>query len=234
MRLLLFSNSTNTGESYLHYTIPYIKDFLGQDYYKVVFIPYAAVTISYNDYTAMVKKSFSGLPIDITGIHECDDVEECIENSNLIITGGGNTFHLLRELYAHNLIEILKRKVPEGTSYIGWSAGSNIVCPSIKTTNDMPVVEPPRFEALNLVSFQINPHYTEERIPNHGGETREIRLLEFIKANPDIYVVGLREGTLLKIEDNSIRLLGDKPCKIFKTGIVQKEYHSSDDLQFLL
>lgn len=234
MRLLLFSNSTNTGESYLHYTLPYIRDFLKPDDYKAVFIPYAAVSISYDDYTAMVKKSLSGLPIDITGIHKCDHKDECIENSRLIITGGGNTFHLLKELYDHKLMDSLKRKIKEGIPYIGWSAGSNIVCPSIKTTNDMPVVEPPGFEALNMIPFQINPHYTEERIPNHGGETREMRLLEFIKANPGIYVIGLREGTLLRVESNSVRLLGNMPCKIFKSGIVQKEYHSSDNLQFLL
>ncbi len=234
MQLLLFSNSTNVGEDYLCYTIPYIKDFLAGKQYHAVFIPYAAVTISYDDYTAMVKKAFSDLPVQIKAIHEYSNPLDSLTDCNLIITGGGNTFHLLKEIYDNHLLEAIKEKVLGSTSYIGWSAGSNLVCPTIKTTNDMPVVEPPGFKALDLIPFQINPHYTENKIPDHGGETRKMRLLEFIKANPDIYVVGLREGTLLKIEDDKVRLMGNKSCKVFKKGIVQKEYLPSDDLQFLL
>ena len=234
MRLLLFSNSTNAGEQYLHYTKPYIRAFIGNKKYHALFIPYAAVTIAYDKYTAMVSEALSDFPIEIKSIHTFISPQDAVESSDLIITGGGNTFQLLKEIYTNNLIEIIRKKVTKGTPYIGWSAGSNLVCPSIKTTNDMPVTQPPGFKALDLVPFQINPHYTEEKIPNHGGETREMRLIEFIEVNRNIYVVGLKEGTLLKIENNHIQLLGDKPCKVFKYGIVQKEYSKHDDLNFLL
>jgi dipeptidase E len=132
------------------------------------------------------------------------------------------------------LIESIRERVEAGLPYIGWSAGSNVACPTIKTTNDMPIVEPPSFNALNLVPFQINPHYTDEKLANHSGETREQRLAEFLKANPTVTVVGLREGSILRIEGERIELLGGKRARIFRNGEEAKELGRADSLEFLL
>jgi dipeptidase E len=134
----------------------------------------------------------------------------------------------------NNLIEIVRKKVLEGTPYIGWSAGSNVACPTIRTTNDMPVVEPDSFEAFSFIPFQINPHYTDINPPVHAGETREQRILEFIEVNPKIIVAGLREGTMLIIEDGKIALSGPHSVRIFKKGKLTAELFQEDDLSFLL
>jgi len=134
----------------------------------------------------------------------------------------------------NNLIDIIREKVYGGVPYIGWSAGSNVACPSIKTTNDMPVVEPDSFTALSLVPFQINPHYTDSRLQGHAGETREQRIEEFIELNPGIYVAGLREGTMLLRDNETLRLSGPEMIRIFKKGSLPEEFGASDDLSFLL
>ncbi len=159
---------------------------------------------------------------------------EAVQSAEAIAIGGGNTFHLLRELYETGLIESIKARVEAGVPYIGWSAGSNVACPTIRTTNDMPIVEPQSFSALNLVPFQINPHYTDEQLTNHSGETREQRLAEFLKANTGATVVGLREGSILRIEGERIKLLGEKTARVFKSGEEAKEYKPADSLEFLL
>jgi dipeptidase E len=133
-----------------------------------------------------------------------------------------------------NLIETVRQKVLEGSPYIGWSAGSNVACPTIRTTNDMPVVKPDSFDAFNLVPFQINPHYTDTNPSGHAGETREQRILEFIEVNPEITVAGLREGTMLIIEDDKIALSGPRSVRIFKKGELPAELSQGDDLSFLL
>jgi dipeptidase E len=133
-----------------------------------------------------------------------------------IVVGGGNTFQLIDRLQREGLIEAIRSRVRAGAAYVGWSAGANIACPTIRTTNDMPIVEPPSFEALALVPFQINPHYTAERIPNHGGETRVERLLEFATANPGARVLGLPEGTMLRVEDSGIQLIGERAAVLFR------------------
>jgi dipeptidase E len=233
-KLLLLSNSTNVGEAYLAYPQQEIKNFLGISLKKIVFIPFASVTVTYNQYTERVDRVFQELGYTVDTIHLAENPHELIQNSEAIVIGGGNTFNLLHWLQKHNLIEIIRDKVNQGTPYIGWSAGSNVACPTIKTSNDMPIIEPISFQALNLVPFQINPHYTEAIIPNHNGETREQRLKEFLVLNPDVYVVGLQEGTMLKIEDSSIRLIGDRKMYVFKFGEEKQEYTNSDDLNFLL
>jgi dipeptidase E len=134
----------------------------------------------------------------------------------------------------NNLIDIVRKKVLAGTPYIGWSAGSNVACPTIRTTNDMPVVEPDSFRAFNLIPFQINPHYLDANPAGHAGETREQRIEEFIEANPGVYVAGLREGTMLIRENEKINLVGPRKVRVFKKGIVPVEPAPSDDLSFLL
>ncbi|BCL37945.1 dipeptidase PepE [Nostoc sp. MS1] len=233
-KLLLLSNSTNIGEAYLAYPQQEVNNFLGISIKKIVFIPFASVTATYDQYAERVDRVFQKLGYVVDTIHLAENPHELIKNAEAIVIGGGNTFHLLHCLQKHNLIEVIRDKVNQGTPYIGWSAGSNVACPTIKTSNDMPIIEPINFQALDLVPFQINPHYTDAVIPNHNGETREQRLKEFLVLNPDIYVVGLQEGTMLKIADSSIKLIGDKKMYVFKFGEEKKEYTNSDDLSFLL
>jgi dipeptidase E len=150
------------------------------------------------------------------------------------VVGGGNTWKLLKMLQDKNLIEIIRQKILQGTPYIGWSAGSNLACPTIRTTNDMPVVEPASFAAFNLIPFQINPHYLDANPSGHAGETREQRIEEFIEVNQEIYVAGLREGTMLLLEESKLSLSGPRKVRIFKKGQSPMELGSENDLSFLL
>lgn len=234
MKLLLLSNSTNPGESYLGYPKQAIKSFLGDKPLNIVFVPYAAVTFSYDEYVAKVNGSLQEVGLNVTGIHTFDNVIDAVEKADVVMIGGGNTWKLARTLQDNGLIEVIRKKVQTGTPYIGWSAGSNVACPSLRTTNDMPIVAPLSFETLNLVPFQINPHYLDDSPSNHGGETREMRINEFIIQNPDIYVVGLRESTILHYEDGKLSLIGDRQARIFKGGQETVELTSKDDFNYLL
>lgn len=234
MRLLLISNSTNPGEPYLSYPRDNIKKFLGDLKGKAIFIPYAAVTFSYDEYEGKVAERFSEIGIDIVSVHHFNDPKPAIENASAIVVGGGNTWQLLKMLIENDLIGVIREKVLSGTPYVGWSAGSNVACPTIKTTNDMPVAEPASFKAFNLMPFQINPHYTDSNPAGHAGETREQRIEEFIEINPEVFVIGLREGTMLLCENDEIRLLGNKTARIFKRGTLPHELGTNDDLSFLL
>lgn len=234
MKLLLLSNSTNPGEAYLNYPKHNIKAFLGDQPSEILFIPYAAVTFSYDEYEKKVNDRFAELGYSVKGIHRFNDPVAAVENASVIVVGGGNTWNLVRQLHDNNLIKAIQKKVLAGTPYIGWSAGSNIACPTLRTTNDMPIVDPKTFDTLNLVPFQINPHYLDLHPSNHGGETREMRILEFIEANPDVYVIGLRESTMLWIQDNQIKLIGNRPARIFRKGTATSELTKDDDFNFLL
>ena len=234
MRLLLISNSTNPGEAYLDYPKQNIKDFLGDKPINCVFIPYAAVTFSFDEYVDKVNSRFSEIGHKVNGIHSYDNKIEAIENAEAIVVGGGNTWQLVKILQENNLMEAIVNKVKEGTPYVGWSAGSNIACPSLKTTNDMPIVEPMKFETLSLVPFQINPHYLDENNETHGGETRETRINEFIHANKEVHVVGLREGCMLVYENKELKLIGPRTARIFHYGKDTIELEEKDDFNFLL
>lgn len=233
-RLLLLSNSTNYGGEFLAHAAGDIRDFLGASVKRVLFVPFAGVTRSYDEYAAVVRARFGELGYQLDSVHEAAVAAEAVAGAEAIAVGGGNTFHLLRGMYEAGLVEAIRARVGTGTPYIGWSAGSNVACPTIRTTNDMPIVEPPSFDALNLVPFQINPHYTDEVVANHAGETREQRLAEFLKANPDVTVVGLREGSILRVEGREVRLLGGKTARVFAGGQDAKEYGPADSLEFLL
>lgn len=233
-RLLLLSNSTNYGEPYLSSRGDAIKDFLGETIKRVLFIPYASVRFSYDASAAMAQERFAGWGYDLQSVHTSDDQPSAVHSAEAVVISGGNTFHLLRGLYENNLLDSIRAQVGDGLPYIGWSAGANVACPTIMTTNDMPIVEPPSLNALGLVPFQINPHYTDAVIMGHGGETRDDRLAEFIEINPDTYVVGLREGSILRIEGKTISLLGDKPARVFRKGQEAREYGPEESLQFLL
>lgn len=234
MRLLLISNSTNPGEPYLDYPKKNIKEFLGSKPVNVLFIPYAAVTFSYDDYEKKVAERFSEIGHRIASVHHFSDPVKAVREASALAVGGGNTWKLLKTLRENNLIDIVREKVLRGMPYIGWSAGSNVACPTIMTTNDMPVVAPDSFEAFNLIPFQINPHYLDANPAGHAGETREQRIEEFIEVNPDVFVVGLREGTMFHVENRKMQLIGPRSARIFKKGEAPLEAAAGDKLSFLL
>jgi dipeptidase E len=233
-RLLLLSNSTNFGEPFLQHPLPVIQAFLGKPVREVLFVPYAGVRISHTEYANRVRQQFDKIGLAVASIHERENPGSAVEEAQAIVVGGGNTFHLLYHLYTHQLLEKICARVLAGTPYVGWSAGANVACPTIRTTNDMPIVEPSSLKALGLVPFQINPHYTERVLPNHQGESRAERLEEFVRVNPGIEVVGLREGSMLRIEDQDLRLLGENTARVFCADRAPQEYPPGDSLQFLM
>lgn len=234
MKLLLISNSTNQGEQYLDYPKRMIKEFLGDKHVKALFIPYAAVTFTYDDYELKVRERFREVGHDIISIHHYTDPVRAVEKASAIVVGGGNTWMLLKLLRENKLIDPVRKRVLAGVPYIGWSAGSNVACPTIRTTNDMPVVQPSSFRALSLIPFQINPHYLDSNPAGHAGETREQRIEEFIHVNPLLWVAGLREGTMFLIEGQDIQLIGPRKARIFKKGQQPLELGENDDFRFLL
>ena len=233
MNLLLISNSTNAGEEYLKYPIAEIAKTL-KGVSEVVFIPYAAVTFSYDEYEAKVQARFNEIGIKVKSIHHALNKRNFLRNAEAVVIGGGNTFALLKHMQEEDLLDVIHRRVKSGMPYVGWSAGSNVTCPTICTTNDMPIVQPESFRAIGLVSFQINPHYLDANPAGHAGETREQRILEYLEANRSRYVVGLREGCMLRIDDNGIELIGSRPMRIFKKGQPTYEVNPGDDISFLI
>jgi dipeptidase E len=234
MKLLLISNSTNPGEPYLDYPKNNIREFIGPRPVKVLFIPYAAVTFSFDVYEEKVSERFREIGHEIESIHHFSDPVKAVMEAEALAVGGGNTWKLLKMIRENNLIEPVRKRVLGGMPYVGWSAGSNVACPTIMTTNDMPVVEPGSFSAFSLIPFQINPHYLDANPIGHAGETREQRIEEFIEANPDVYVLGLREGTMLLVENRKMDLIGPRKARIFKKGMVPSESGEGDNISFLL
>ncbi len=234
MRLLLISNSTNQGEPYLDHPKHQIRHFLGEKPVKALFIPYAAVTFSYDIYEEKVSERFREIGHDVVSIHRFSDPVKAVTEATAIIIGGGNTWKLLKMIHDNGLIQPVREKVLAGTPYIGWSAGANVACPTIMTTNDMPVVEPPSFRAFGLISFQINPHYLDANPEGHAGETREQRIEEFIEINPGVTVAGLREGTMFLVEAGNISLIGPRKARIFRKGSTPAELGTGDDFSFLI
>mgnify|MGYP000851239555 FL=1 len=234
MELLLISNSTMAGEAYLDYPKYDIRDFLGAKPVKALFIPYAGVTLSWVDYEARVKTRFNEVGHDVVSIHRFSDPWKAVEEAEAIVVGGGNTWNLLRKIHDNNLIEPICNKVRTGTKYIGWSAGSNVACPTIMTTNDMPIIDPLGFNACNLVPFQINPHYLDANPEGHGGETREDRIKEFMVLNPNVYIAGLREGCMFFVKDQHMHMKGIHPLRLFRHGMETREIPAGEDLSFML
>ena len=232
--LLLISNSTLHGSGYLDHCADEIKKILG-DKKNVLFIPYARPSgITHDEYTKIARERFEKMGFKLKGIHEYKSPKDAVKSAESIFIGGGNTFVLLSGLYKADILDEIRNKVKSGIPYIGTSAGSNVACKSIKTTNDMPVVYPPSFDALGLAPFNINPHYLDPD-PNskHKGETRETRIKEFHFFNSD-YVVGLREGAMLHVIGDKITLKGTTGARIFKYNMEPKEYKPGDSLNFLL
>ncbi len=232
-RLLLLSSSRTVGTEYLEHAHDYLRSFLNARARTVLFVPYARVSRSYDDYLERVRTNFAAIGYETVGLHSFGDPARAVMQAQALVVGGGNTFQLLRELYANKLLAVIRQRALAGMPYIGWSAGANVACPTICTSNDMPVVWPERCEALNLVPFQINPHYTDTRLPGHQGETRAERLQEFAHANPKLPVLGLREGSALRIEENRIQLLGLYTARIFSYASA-REITPREPLDFLI
>lgn len=233
-RLLLISNSTQHGSGYLDHCADEIQGFLGSptDLGTVVFVPYALH--DRHGYAETARERFERMGYGLTSVHETSDPVAAVESAGAIFIGGGNTFRLLKALYDEKLVEPIRRRVGAGLPYIGTSAGSNVACATIRTTNDMPIVEPPTFDALALVPFQINPHYLDpDPDSTHKGETREERLLQYLEDN-DRLVVGLREGGMLRIEGDAVELRGPTHARIFERAVEPREVAPGERLDFLL
>jgi dipeptidase E len=227
-RILLISNSTLFGSGYLDHAEPEIRDFLG-DVKRVLFVPFALY--DRDAYAASASERFKRMGYELTSVHDrVVDRFQAVAETDAIFIGGGNTFRLLKTLYDQSLLEPIRQRVAEGIPYIGSSAGSNVAGPTIKTTNDMPIVQPPSFDALGLVSFQLNPHYLDPD-PNskHMGETREKRIQEFLEEN-DTPVLGLREGAMARCENGSTILKGSTGARIFRKGQSPVETLPGDQL----
>jgi len=227
-RILLASTSTVYGGTYLSYLQDELIDFFtGID--EILFVPYARPSgITHDEYTQIAQQFFNRLGKRIVGLHTFADPKKAIRQAKAIFTGGGNTFVLVNQLYGLEVMDVLREAVENGTLYMGTSAGSNIAGQTMQTTNDMPIVYPPSFKTLGLVPFNINPHYLDPDLQSkHKGETRETRIKEFHVFN-DTPVIGLREGSWLRVEDEKVSLKGDLTARIFLKG--QEPYESTEIL----
>ncbi len=219
-RLLLLSNSTNFGSGYLDHAIDAIaRHFDGVK--RIAFVPFAL--FDQEAYTAVARQRFAREGIEVEGVTPDAQGVRALETAEGVFVGGGNTFRLLLTLQRSGVLPVLRRRALEGLPYMGASAGTNIAGPTIRTTNDMPIVEPESFDALGVVPFQINPHYLDpEPGSQHMGETRETRLKEFLEENATP-VVGLREGAWIRVEGDAVVLEGPKPARIFRRGLEPEE-----------
>ena len=235
LRILAFSSSRAGNDAYLQTAAPVIKEFLGEVPLSVAFIPFASVDNDYQVYADKVREGLAGMPHTIK-VALPANAKQVIAQSDAIMVGGGNTFKLLHDLYALDIFDLIKQKVQSGTSYTGWSAGSNITGPTIGTTNDMPIIQPFSFKSLGFFSFQINPHYYNVVTEGFNGETRDQRLEEYLKLNKDSKVVCLPEGTALKLDENKLIFIGQSGGVVLSRRgekLLRNEICSQTDLNFL-
>src|SRR5215469_4025485 len=230
-RILLISNSTVYGRGYLDHVEQEIKSFLGTAR-KVLFFPFAL--FERDSYAAKATARFAAMGYSLETAHAVPDPHKAIEQTDAIFIGGGNTFRLLKALQDLDLLDPIRRKVKAGTPYIGSSAGSNVAGPTIKTTKDMPIVQPRSFDSLGLVPFQISPHF-QGPDPNskHMGETQEERILQFHEEN-ETPVIGIREGAWLVCENGGVTLRGEAGARIFRRGEVPVEAKPGDNIIHLV
>jgi dipeptidase E len=219
-KLLLLSTSTVYGTGYLDHAEYQIREMMG-DARRIIFIPYALA-----DRAAYAKKAvsrFECMGFECKAIDEYKSAALALDCADALFVGGGNTFRLLKALHELGLVEAIRRRIEQGMIYMGASAGSNVACPTIRTTNDMPIVEPATLKALNLFPYQINPHYVDpDPDSRHMGETREERLLQYLEENEGP-VIGLREGAMLRMEGGKIHLKGLKGARMFKKNCSPEE-----------
>ena len=232
MQAIIASTSTLHGSSYLEYIRPVLKTHF-DEVEEVLFIPFARPGgISHQDYTQKAAEGIKSCVNSVKGIHEFKDMKKAISDAKAIFVGGGNTFLLVKQLHELDLMQTLKLSIEKGVKYLGTSAGSNICGVSMQTTNDMPIVYPPSFKTLGILNFNINPHYLDpDTSSTHKGETRETRIKEFQTLNPET-VVGLREGSWIKINKLEITLEGDLPARIFESGKQPYELNPGNHFKF--
>jgi len=230
-RALLISNSTQHGSGYLDHCAAEMKDFLG-GVERVLFVPFALR--DRDSYAAAARARFDKMGLAVDSLHEATDARAAVQSAQAYFVGGGNTFRLLDCMYRLEILELMRERVASGTPYMGASAGSNLACVTIRTTNDMPIVQPPSFDALALVPFNLNCHYLDpDPESTHQGETRELRIQEFHEEN-GTYVLGLREGCMLRIENAQVQLKGTTPARLFARGQEPREFTPGDRLDFLM
>jgi dipeptidase E len=230
-RLLLLSTSKLYGGEYLDHAEAEIRDFLGK-IGRVLFVPFAIA--DRDGYAAKTRERFATMGYRLDSLHQASDKRQAVSDAEALFIGGGNTFRLLKSLYEFELLPLIRARVENGMPYLGSSAGSNVAAPTIRTTNDMPIVEPPSLNALGLVPFQINPHYLDpDPDSTHMGETREERILQFLEEN-DTPVVGLREGAMLRIEDGATILRGSTGARIFRQGQQPVEVEPGSELDGII
>ena len=230
-RLLLISNSTLHGSGYLDHAEAAIRGLLGTPL-RVLFVPFAL--FDRDAYTEQARRRFERMGYSLDALHQAPDARKAVWQAQALFVGGGNTVRLLKAFQELSLLQPIRRRVEEGMPYVGSSAGSVVACPTIRTTNDMPIVEPAGLEALGLIPYQINVHYMDaDAASTHMGETREERLRQFHEENPEP-VVGLREGTMLRVEGNSTVLQGSAAARIFRRGKEPMEVQPGTALEKLL
>jgi dipeptidase E len=215
--LLLLSNSRMPTTAYLEHAVEAIAETLGAAK-KVVLIPYASVTIAWDSTAKNVRNALESLGIEITAIHHFKDAAKALVEADAIMVNGGNTFNLLHHLRRKEIIVPLRSQIVAGKPYVGWSAGSAICAPTIRTTNDMPIIDPSGLDALGVIDFQLNAHYTNAVAEGWMGETRDQRLAEFVALNPTVPVFGLPEGNWLRVRGSAITLHGPFTGKWFRAG----------------
>jgi len=230
-RLLLISNSTSHGGGYLDHCESEILDLLG-GVKRVLFVPFALY--DRDGYADKARERFERMGFGLDSLHRAADPVTAARSAEAFFVGGGNTFRLLDALYRQGVLDPIRERVEAGAPYIGTSAGSNVACVTIKTTNDMPIVQPPSFDALGLVPFNINPHYLDpDPGSTHMGETRELRIAEFHEEN-DPPVIGLRESAMLRVEGHGVELKGTTGARLFRRGMEPQELAPGARLDFLL
>jgi dipeptidase E len=233
IELLLLSSSLTPGSGFLEHAHDHIRELLGSRVKRVLFIPYAGVNRGYAEMTERAAAVFTTLGYGLESLHASADPVRAVEKAEAVAVSGGNTFRLLALIQEQGLLAPLRARAQAGMPYIGWSAGSNLACPTIRTTNDMPIVWPRDCDALRLIPFQINPHYTELLPPEHQGETRDDRLREFMRVNPGMPVLGLREGSALRVSGSRMRLLGGQNARLFRDG-TSRDVCPEEPLELLL
>lgn len=212
--LLLLSNSRDAEGRYLHHPRAALAEHLA-GVRELLFVPFAGVTVGWDDYAARVREALAPLGVGVRSVHDADDPHGAVAGAEAIAVGGGNTFHLLAQLYLTGLLGAIRARARDGVPYVGWSAGSVVACPTIRTTNDMPIVAPPSLDALGLIRCQVNAHFTDVHPPGFQGETRRERLAEFVVANPRLPVIGLPEGSWLDVRGDAATLGGPNAAFVF-------------------
>lgn len=216
---MLMSSSKKDDLGYLEHASEQLRTLLGNEPRDVLYIPYAAITPTYDEYETLAARPFSKLGHTIRSIHHEPDPVQAVAEAGAIAVAGGNTFALLNRLYQEGLVEPIRRRVMEDDiPYVGWSAGTNVATASIRTSNDMPIVQPPTFSGLGLVHFQINPHFVSGKPAGHNGESREERLTEFVTLNSDEEVLALYEGCALHIQNDTGIILGNYEGLVFSNN----------------